>query len=112
MLSYSLLVSSDNNGGNGSRTSGAELEMDARCSLGSILASGLPLPKSPSFQKEEEAKGVVADAVQMEREERGWWSLRFQQVLHEIQRMDIQLIFPYNDGAILLCADRAVTDNG
>ena len=87
-LSYSFLMSSCSNGGGGPRTSGVELEMDARCSARSILASGLALPKSPSFQKEEEAKGVASDAAQMEREERGWWALRFQQVLQEIQRVE------------------------
>ena len=55
---------------------------DPRSSVSAILESGFPLPKSPSAQMEE--KG--ADPAQQEREARGWWALRFQQVLREIQR--------------------------
>ena len=28
-----------------------------------------------------------ADTIELEREERGWWSLRFHQVLREFQRL-------------------------
>lgn len=66
-----------------------DLELDTRQSVMSILASGLPLPKSPSVQIEEISLGQVADVLQQEREERGWWSLRFQQVLREMQRQDL-----------------------
>jgi hypothetical protein len=55
---------------------------DSRASVSAILESGFPLPKSPSTQMEE--KG--ADPAQQEREARGWWALRFQQVLRETQR--------------------------
>jgi hypothetical protein len=57
-------------------------DRDPRSSVSAILESGLPLPKSPSTQVEE--KG--ADPAQQEREARGWWALRFQQVLREMQR--------------------------
>jgi len=50
-------------------------------SVSAILASGLPLPKSPSTQMAEQG----ADPAQQEREARGWWTIRFQQVLREMQ---------------------------
>jgi hypothetical protein len=68
------------NGGN------TDLDSDTKHSVMSILASGLPLPMSPSQQLDEAQKGRPTDLVQEEREERGWWSLRFQQVLKEMQR--------------------------
>ena len=61
-------------------------EIDTRQSLVGILSSGLPLPKSPSIQMDEASKGQRRDAIDGEREERGWWTLRFQQVLRELQR--------------------------
>jgi hypothetical protein len=66
---------------------GVDIEADTKRSVLSILASGLPLPKSPSIQIEEQAvTEIPADDTQAEREERGWWTLRFQQVLREMQR--------------------------
>ena len=65
-----------------------DLEVDTHQSVLSIMASGLPLPKSPSVQLEEVAHGESGNPRQQEREERGWWSLRFQQVLREMQRRD------------------------
>lgn len=70
----------------GSYTAGADFDMDTKSSIMSILASGLPLPMSPSQQLGEEQRGRPPDLVQEEREERGWWSLRFQQVFKEVQR--------------------------
>lgn len=52
------------------------------CSVSGIVTSGIPLPKSPSAQMAEQG----ADPVEQEREARGWWGLRFQQVLREMQR--------------------------
>ncbi|KZV70929.1 hypothetical protein PENSPDRAFT_606685 [Peniophora sp. CONT] len=52
-------------------------------SMMAILSSGLPLPKSPSVQLSDIGRGRGGDTVQQEREERGWWSLRFQSVLRE-----------------------------
>ena len=52
----------------------------------SILASGLPLPKSPSVQLEEMETERRQDATLREREERGWWTLRFKQTLRELQQ--------------------------
>jgi hypothetical protein len=67
----------------------ADLELDTQQSVLSLLASGLPLPKSPSIQLDErENNGPIIGDKQLEREERGWWSLRFQQVLREMQRQD------------------------
>ncbi|KIK64254.1 hypothetical protein GYMLUDRAFT_95107 [Collybiopsis luxurians FD-317 M1] len=63
------------------------LEQDRRRILESILETGLPLPKSPSLQLADESisigLGKRCDSTQMEREERGWWSLQFQQLLRE-----------------------------
>ncbi|TDL16312.1 hypothetical protein BD410DRAFT_844516 [Rickenella mellea] len=67
---------------------GVDLEQDTRQSVLSILAAGLPLPKSPSLQIEDIQKNAAVDAPHQEREERGWWALRFQQVLREFQRQD------------------------
>jgi hypothetical protein len=53
--------------------------------VASILAAGLPLPKSPSQQLRAESNASEVDVVEQEREERGWWSLRFQQILREMQ---------------------------
>ncbi|KAJ3746083.1 hypothetical protein DFH05DRAFT_1483662 [Lentinula detonsa] len=61
------------------------LEQDRRRILESILQTGLPFPKSPSLQLADESmgRGGISDSMQMEREERGWWSLQFQQSLRE-----------------------------
>lgn len=63
-----------------------DLEMDTKLSVMSILASGLPFPKSPSIHIEEALDGRTSDDRVMEREERGWWALRFQQIMREMQR--------------------------
>ncbi|KAF8834263.1 hypothetical protein BDN67DRAFT_1072748 [Paxillus ammoniavirescens] len=55
----------------------------------SILASGLPFPKSPSMQIEESQHGRVVDSEQEEREERGWWSKRFHEVFFELSKQDV-----------------------
>ena len=78
-----------------------DLEIDTRQSLAGILSAGLPLPKSPSIQQLEDGArahqprkaagahlGAGADA-DGEREERGWWTLRYQQVLRELQREEV-----------------------
>ncbi|PIL34361.1 hypothetical protein GSI_03136 [Ganoderma sinense ZZ0214-1] len=70
-----------------------DLEIDTRQSLVGILSSGLPLPKSPSIQFEEAQKGLRRDVADGEREERGWWTLRFHQVLRELQREETLLSF-------------------
>lgn len=62
-------------------TPGVGWDHDAQTSISAILASGLPLPKSPSTQLAEPS----TDPAQQEREARGWWTLRFQQVLREMQ---------------------------
>ncbi|KAG1744927.1 uncharacterized protein EDB91DRAFT_168184 [Suillus paluster] len=58
----------------------------------SILASGLPFPKSPSMQLHGVEQGQAGDAEQQEREERGWWSLRFHEVLQEIRGREVVLV--------------------
>ncbi|KXN83255.1 hypothetical protein AN958_01660 [Leucoagaricus sp. SymC.cos] len=59
---------------------------DATQFLTSLLGSGLPLPKSPSgrFPKSSSREG---DASIQEREERGWWSFRFHQVMYAKRQM-------------------------
>ena len=66
-----------------------------------ILNTGLPLPKSPSLQLRDNQRlridvsknteGRDGSDADREREERGWWTLRFQQVLREMQRRDPML---------------------
>ncbi|KAK0187281.1 hypothetical protein F5146DRAFT_985383 [Armillaria mellea] len=48
-----------------------------RTVVDSLVASGLPIPKSPSFQ-------LIGSEKRQEREERGWWSLRFREVLKDV----------------------------
>jgi hypothetical protein len=85
-----------------------DLELDTERSMLSILASGLPFPKSPSVQLDELVnpnpnpnEGSIRDAKRLEREERGWWSLRFQQVLREMQRQDWTLMSGFHDAALV-----------
>lgn len=47
-----------------------------------LLDAGLPVPKSPSVQ----ILDGQGDSMQQEREERGWWTVRFQQVLQEMYK--------------------------
>ncbi|KAL0948394.1 hypothetical protein HGRIS_010976 [Hohenbuehelia grisea] len=63
-------------------------------SVHSLLSSGLPIPKSPSVQLNAAGHGERGSAVSREREERGWWSLRFQQVLREFQRDESPFFVP------------------
>ncbi|KAI0262113.1 hypothetical protein BC834DRAFT_972323 [Gloeopeniophorella convolvens] len=65
-------------------TPSAAWDDNLQTSISAILSSGLPFPKSPSVQLGE----TRADSAQQEREARGWWALRFQQVLREMQRGD------------------------
>lgn len=66
-----------------------DLEQDTKQSVMSIISTGLPLPKSPSVQIADVRRGNANDSVEQEREERGWWTLRFQQVMREMQRQNV-----------------------
>ena len=71
--------------------SNGEHDANTRQTVMEILASGLPLPKSPSAQMIEAAAATMGERLkggdgEREREERGWWALRFQQTLAEMQR--------------------------
>jgi hypothetical protein len=66
-----------------------DFESDIAKSITSAVAMGLPLPKSPSIQSKEAAHGEEKDPTQQEREERSWWSFRFQQVLCELQMQSV-----------------------
>ncbi|KAG5643846.1 hypothetical protein DXG03_009577 [Asterophora parasitica] len=71
-----------------------DIAFDKHQAVYALLASGLPLPKSPSVQMADvlsmhRGGGGEEDAITLERQERGWWSLRFQQVFREIQRQDM-----------------------
>ena len=85
------------------QTSNEEHDANTRQAVMEILASGLPLPKSPSAQMCESEEAAFTrqnqksgsghgggregnENVAREREERGWWALRFQQTLNEMQR--------------------------
>ncbi|KAH7102466.1 hypothetical protein BKA62DRAFT_769627 [Auriculariales sp. MPI-PUGE-AT-0066] len=67
----------------------ADLEMDTKASVVSILSVGLPLPKSPSQLIIDNETGRLPDTIEDERAERGWWAVRFRQVLRDLQRQDI-----------------------
>jgi hypothetical protein len=78
---------------------------DTFAKVESILTSGLPLPKSPSLQAEQgtferdhrdrhrlhQATNLNLDSTKLEREERGWWTLRFHQVLREMGQQDLSM---------------------
>ena len=93
---------------------GADAAQDenTRQTVMSILASGLPLPKSPSVQIEELEKNAVQDASIREREERGWWTLRFQQILHEMQRDELPLHMLAKTSAVTTQSSRRKTVAG
>lgn len=67
--------------------------MDTHLALASLVGSGLPIPRSPSgtFPDTLEESGGFNYGLGDEREERGWWSLRYQQVFREFQRQDSSL---------------------
>lgn len=69
-----------------------DLAIDTHQTVFSLLASGLPLPKSPSIQDADFQHGEAKDSTREEREERGWWSVRFQQVFRELQRQNMALL--------------------
>jgi hypothetical protein len=69
-----------------------DLALDTHQTVFSLLASGLPLPKSPSIQGADLQRGEPKDSTREEREERGWWSVRFQQVFRELQRQNMALL--------------------
>ncbi|KAH7886686.1 hypothetical protein F5I97DRAFT_1028978 [Phlebopus sp. FC_14] len=69
----------------------ATSDPDAQNPVLSILASGLPFPKSPSMQIEASEKGEASNSEQQEREERGWWSKRFHEVFIEMSKQDIHV---------------------
>ncbi|KAJ3504049.1 hypothetical protein NLJ89_g8144 [Agrocybe chaxingu] len=69
---------------------GSDLALDTQSVLRSLVGSGLPIPRSPSGQFPD-AEGLDFERHRgqgEEREERGWWSLRYQQVFREFQRQD------------------------
>ena len=62
----------------------SERSKDTWLAVSSLIASGLPLPRSASGQLPDLEHGRVEEEERkLEREERGWWSLRYQQVLGE-----------------------------
>lgn len=69
----------------------SDYDHDTQQTVFSLLASGLPLPKSPSAQLVDLQHGQPGDIRRQEREERGWWSLRFQQIFRELQRQDMSV---------------------
>ncbi|KAH8919349.1 Dbl homology domain-containing protein [Atractiella rhizophila] len=85
---------------------------DDRTSIASIVAAGLPIPKSPSQQSLERGhfSGPNQDSEDQEldkkreREERGWWAMRLKKVRDEMMRDDGALLesqfFSFVGGAI------------
>jgi hypothetical protein len=80
------------------RTLTTDEENDTLGATLSIMSAGLPLPKSPSFLLRTSER-EMGDAREAEREERGWWTLRFQQVLRQLQREDM-LSIGYRDTTV------------
>ena len=73
---------------------GSDRALDTHLVVSSLTASGLPIPRSPSGNLPEtcSAGGDRRPGSSDEREERGWWSLRYQQVCREFQRQDSGLL--------------------
>lgn len=68
---------------------GSDQSFDTQVVVTSLIESGLPIPRSPSGHLPEALDGPRSQtSVGDEREERGWWSLRYQQVFREFQRQD------------------------
>ncbi|KAF8896881.1 hypothetical protein CPB84DRAFT_1202903 [Gymnopilus junonius] len=71
---------------------GSDKQYDTRVTVSSLVGSGLPIPRSPSGQfpdSYQEKDGILSGE---ERQERGWWSLRYQQVFREFRRQDSLLL--------------------
>lgn len=62
--------------------------VDAHLAISSLIGSGLPMPRSPSGQFAQIGGTAEGRFLGDEREERGWWSLRYQQVFREFQRQE------------------------
>ena len=62
--------------------------VDAHLAISSLIGSGLPMPRSPSGHFAQIGGTEESRFLGDEREERGWWSLRYQQVFREFQRQD------------------------
>lgn len=78
-----------------SDTSSEENNTTNQQTVMSLVASGLPIPKSPSLQlAEPQTTRSLA-----EREERGWWSLRFHEVLRDLQSREALLTEMGSGGA-------------
>lgn len=73
---------------------GSDRLFDTHLVVSSLTASGLPIPRSPSgnLPVVRAAGGDRVPGSSDEREERGWWSLRYQQVFREYQRQDSGLL--------------------
>ena len=78
----------------GSSFFGSDRLLDTHLVVSSLTASGLPVPRSPSGNLPETspAGSDRAPGSSDEREERGWWSLRYQQVFREFERQDSGLL--------------------
>ncbi|EIN12628.1 hypothetical protein PUNSTDRAFT_130885 [Punctularia strigosozonata HHB-11173 SS5] len=84
-----------------------DVEADTKLSVVSLLAAGLPVPKSPSLQMDEILAGRGGEARDLEREERGWWAMRFQQVQREVQRQDGPIVLDLEGGFARTTTERA-----
>lgn len=61
---------------------------NTHAAVSSLVTSGLPIPRSPSGTFPDMRGGPDSTFTGGEREERGWWSLRYRQVFRELQRQD------------------------
>jgi len=75
----------------GSSFLGSDRLLDTHLVVSSLTASGLPIPRSPSGNLPE-TYSAGGPGSSDEREERGWWSLRYQQIFREFQRKDSELL--------------------
>lgn len=56
--------------------------------LTSVLAAGLPFPKSPSMQVQHALVDRDSGPKKQEREARGWWDVRLRGVLGDMKRRE------------------------
>ncbi|KAH9475165.1 RhoGEF domain-containing protein gxcJ [Psilocybe cubensis] len=62
--------------------------LDTFLAVSTLVGSGQPIPRSPSGHFPDKLHDQGEDLLGDERQERGWWSLRYQQVFREFQRQD------------------------
>lgn len=78
-----------------------DLEHPNRTSIMSLLSSGLPLPKNPSYQ-DSTIEDEPNDLGKSGANSREWWSRRFQGVLKNVEHTQDTPVMLIGDGALTM----------